>query len=132
MSATKHATCEYFNKMRMAFAMIMIIKYCVVLINRSYCHFTMNYKLKFVMRAAKLADINDATQYDGSPPQIQTISPHLSYSHYLSSNASYDEIHLLQSMTIAGIMMNENDIESSLKSSSSSTEEEEETKEDKK
>ncbi len=55
-----------------------------------------------------LADINDAKQYDGSPKQIQTISPHLSYSHYTNSNSNSNDEHtpilLLRSMTIGDVM----------------------------
>merc|ERR1712129_297561 len=58
-----------------------------------------------------LADINDATHSDGSPEAIQTISPHLSYTHY-TSNAN--EMKLLRAMSIGGIMMNESDIATSL------------------
>ena len=73
---------------------------------------------------SQLADINDATQYDGSPEAITSISPHLSYSHYTSSSSAantsaagyvHHDIQLLRSMTIGGIMMNEQDIARSLR-----------------
>ena len=66
-----------------------------------------------------LADINDQ-----APPQLASISPHLSFSHY--TNTGNSELRLLRAMTIGGIMLNEHDVAASLKDPGEEKQEEKE------